>query len=221
MSNLKIDESMNEVKSLLVNGKNLIGGVVGGNYESTFQQLANNAQAIKTARDNNINEVNSMNSQISSLTSQSSSLNQQLTNMTNDRNNWMNVANSKYEKRSGTFTNVQHANIRFTPVRGDSVLLIRGDSWYSRSVIFFWSYATNSLGMRWFDYYGYYDTWFMGDMNTEWTSNLEDIYIDGYNQQGTYRQQFKGTVHCVPNDAVYFDIYLKDPSVGYWEYFIK
>ncbi|HIS61452.1 MAG TPA: hypothetical protein IAC14_04270 [Candidatus Scybalomonas excrementigallinarum] len=52
----------------------MIGNVVGGNQDSTFQVLANNAQSIKNSRD---------------------SLNSQLSAMTADRDNWMNIANNR------------------------------------------------------------------------------------------------------------------------------
>ena len=58
----------------VADGKNLIGSVVGGDSNSSFATLANNAQSIKNTRD---------------------SYASQLTNMTNDRNNWMNIANSR------------------------------------------------------------------------------------------------------------------------------
>ena len=82
---------LDEIKNNATTGKNLIGGVVGGNSSSTFQELANNAQAIKTQRDQ-------YNDQIVTLNNQVSSLNTQLTNITQDRNNWMNIANSKTKK---------------------------------------------------------------------------------------------------------------------------
>ena len=81
--------SIEEVKGIVANGKNLIGGVVGGNQDSTFQVLANNAQSIKNERDNKLSQVNNLNAQVNSLSIQ-------ITNMTNDRNNWMNIANSRY-----------------------------------------------------------------------------------------------------------------------------
>ena len=85
-----LDTKVNEVKKSVANGKNLIANVVGGNQNSTFQVLANNAQTIKTDRDNKLSKVNNLNSQVSSL-------NTHLTNMTKDRDNWKNIANSKYE----------------------------------------------------------------------------------------------------------------------------
>ena len=93
-----LDTKVNEVKKSVANGKNLIGNVVGGNQNSTFQVLANNAQTIKTDRDNKLSKVNNLNSQVSSL-------NTQLSNMTKDRDNWKNTANSKYYLTSKNITN--------------------------------------------------------------------------------------------------------------------
>lgn len=78
---------LNQVKKSVADGKNSIGSVVGGNQDSTFQVLANNAQHIK-------NERNDFAGQIQVL-------NNQLMNMTNDRNNWINVANSKVIVETG------------------------------------------------------------------------------------------------------------------------
>ena len=72
--NNNLNTGLTELKKSVADGKNLIGNVVGGNQDSTFQVLANNAQSIKT----------SMND-----------LNNQLHAMTMDRNNWMNIANSR------------------------------------------------------------------------------------------------------------------------------
>ena len=69
-----MNTSLTELKKSVADGKNLIGNVVGGNQNSTFQVLANNAQSIKNSRD---------------------SLNSQLSAMTADRDNWMNIANSR------------------------------------------------------------------------------------------------------------------------------
>ena len=69
-----MNTGLTELKKSVADGKNLIGNVVGGNQDSTFQVLANNAQSIKNSRD---------------------SLNSQLSAMTADRDNWMNIANNR------------------------------------------------------------------------------------------------------------------------------
>lgn len=79
--NNNFNTSLTELKKSVADGKNLIGNVVGGNQDSTFQVLANNAQSIKNSMD---------------------SLNSQLSAMTADRDNWMNIANSRPIKQTYT-----------------------------------------------------------------------------------------------------------------------
>lgn len=105
--------SIIEIKNLVANGKELIGGVVGGNQNSTFQMLANNAQSIKTARDNNASQISSLNSQVSSLNSQISSV-------TTDRNNWKNIANSRTIYGSSIVSVGSSINVNIPRIKGNS-----------------------------------------------------------------------------------------------------
>lgn len=107
--NVAIDNRVNDVKKLVANGKKLIGGVVGGNQDSTFSTLANNAQKIKKTRDENL-------STIINLTNDLSNLNTQLFNLTTDRDNWINICNSRYPLFTGQSTlscsmNCNHGNV--------------------------------------------------------------------------------------------------------------
>jgi hypothetical protein len=79
----------------VADGKNLIGGVVGGNSSSTFQVLANNAQSIKTSRDSYASQVSSLNTQLTNMTKDRDSWKSKYSSMESDRNNWMNIANNK------------------------------------------------------------------------------------------------------------------------------
>jgi hypothetical protein len=54
-----VQNGITELGKSVANGKNLIGGVVGGNSSSTFATLANNAQNIKNERDNYYNQISS------------------------------------------------------------------------------------------------------------------------------------------------------------------
>lgn len=93
---LNIDTKLEELKKSVANGKNLIGNVVGGNQNSTFAILANNAQSIKNTRDSYASRVISLNSNVSNLKSQ-------LTSLTTDRNNWKNIVNNqRITERTGT-----------------------------------------------------------------------------------------------------------------------
>ena len=47
-----VQNGITDLGKSVANGKNLIGGVVGGNSSSTFATLANNVQTIKNQRDN-------------------------------------------------------------------------------------------------------------------------------------------------------------------------
>ena len=112
----EIKAKLEELKKSVANGKNLIGNVVGGNQNSTFAILANNAQTIKATRDSYAGQIPTLSNQVSLLNSQVSTLNQQLTNMTNDRNNWQNIANSRVVRYrqviapSGSFTLTRNRN---------------------------------------------------------------------------------------------------------------
>lgn len=110
---MNIIDSIIEIKNLVANGKELIGGVVGGNQNSTFQMLANNAQSIKTARDNYASQISSLNSQVSSLNSQISS-------MTTDRNNWKSIANSRVIYGSSIVSTGSTISVNIPRIKGNS-----------------------------------------------------------------------------------------------------
>ena len=51
--------TIDQVKQTLINGKQMIANIVGGNYSSSFATLANNALTIKTQRDQYKSQLNS------------------------------------------------------------------------------------------------------------------------------------------------------------------
>ena len=118
-NNSTFNASLNDVKKSVANGKNLVGNVVGGNENSTYEVLANNALSIKNDRDNKANQITNLNNQVSSL-------NTQLTNMTNDRNNWMNMANSRYKWTTGVVLKSTDNWIYFNPNHGNRLTVYAG-----------------------------------------------------------------------------------------------
>ena len=86
-------EVLQELKKSVANGKTLIGGVVGGDQNSTFAVLANNAQNIKTARDEYLKQVENLQVELRESNKLASDLNFQVDNLTKDRDNWKNQAN--------------------------------------------------------------------------------------------------------------------------------
>ena len=158
------NSTVEELKKIVANGKNLIGGVVGGNQNSTFQVLANNAQNIKTQRDqyasqvtslngqvSNLSQVTSLNGQVSNLNSTIKNLQTSLTNITNDRNNWQNTANSRYNRSNGYATSVS-AQLS----KNGEILSISADTLDYGDGTFRIEGSTLIVNVTWGDSYGYY-----------------------------------------------------------------
>ena len=122
-NNTTIDSKVADVKKLLANGKLLVANVVGGNSDTTFQILANNAQTIKTDRDNKLSTVNRLNDEVNSL-------NSQITAMTQDRNNWMNTANSKVYKQTGIVPYGSYIDINFKFKEGNMLFFYDATAYY-------------------------------------------------------------------------------------------
>ena len=142
--NSTVDAKVAEVKKVVADGKNKVGGVVGGNQDSTYQVLANNAQAIKTDRDNKQSQVGSLNTTIKNLQTS-------LTNVTTDRNNWQNTANSRYNRTNG------HASSVSTQLsKNGEILSISADNLDYGDGTFRIEGSNLIVNVTWGDSYGYY-----------------------------------------------------------------
>lgn len=109
------------IKNDAITGKNLLGSVVGGNSNTSFQTLAQNALTIKNQRDQYASQIPTLNSQIGNL-------NTQLSSVTKDRDNWKNIANSKTTKIIANISQTQGATIKMPKVTGNRLVVDYIDS---------------------------------------------------------------------------------------------